>query len=140
MVVPRFVQMALANRPIPIYGDGEQSRCFCHVRDTVRAIIALMDRPEETSGEVYNIGNTGEVTINELAAAVTERTGSTSLPQHIPYSEAYAPGFEDMRRRVPDIGKIQRVTGWRPEATLTQILDDVIAFEKNRTQQESLGL
>lgn len=139
MVVPRFVQMALANRPIPIYGDGEQSRCFCHVRDTVRAIIALMDRPEETSGEVYNIGNTGEVTINELAAAVTERTGSTSLPQHIPYSEAYAPGFEDMRRRVPDIDKIQRVTGWRPEATLTQILDDVIAFEKAHSHQESLA-
>jgi UDP-glucose 4-epimerase len=133
MVVPRFVQMALTNAPIPIYGDGEQSRCFCHVRDTVRAIVALMDRPEETSGEVYNIGNTSEITINELAAAVVERTGSASALQHIPYSEAYAPGFEDMRRRVPDIGKIQRVTGWTPEGTLAEILDDVIAFEKNRS-------
>lgn len=132
MVVPRFVQTALANRPVPIYGDGEQSRCFCHVRDTVRGIIALMDRPDETSGEVYNIGNTGEVTINQLADAVIERTGSSSTPQHIPYSEAYAPGFEDMRRRVPDIRKIRNATGWQPEASLTEILDDVIAFEKSR--------
>lgn len=132
MVVPRFVQMALTNRPIPIYGDGEQSRCFCHVRDTVRAIIALMDRPGETSGEVYNIGNTSEVTINQLSQAVIERTNSQSTLEHIPYSEAYAPGFEDMRRRVPDIRKIQRVTGWQPEANLTQILDDVITFEKSR--------
>jgi UDP-glucose 4-epimerase len=132
MVVPRFVQMALTSNPITIYGDGEQSRCFCHVRDTVRAIIALMDRPKETSGEVYNIGNTIEVTINQLAASVLERTASQSSIQHIPYSEAYAPGFEDMRRRVPDIRKIVAATGWQPGADLGEILADVIAFEKKR--------
>lgn len=137
MVVPRFVQMALAGKPIPIYGDGEQSRCFCHVRDTVRAIIALMDHPQDTSGEVYNIGNTSEVSINQLASAIVERTDSSSTLQHIPYSEAYAPGFEDMRRRVPDISKIYAATGWQPRADLNQILDDVIAYEKARMQSQA---
>jgi len=130
MVVPRFVQAALRNEPLTVYGDGTQSRCFCHVRDTVRAIVELLDRPEITAGEIYNIGSSYEVTINELAQTVIERTDSRSSIQYIPYSEAYAPGFEDMQRRVPDITKIHNAIGWTPKYTLTQILDDVIEYER----------
>jgi len=132
MVVPRFVQAALRNEPLTVYGDGTQSRCFCHVRDTVRAIVELLDRPEITAGEIYNIGSSHEVTINELAQTVIERTDSRSSIQYIPYSEAYAPGFEDMQRRVPDITKIHNAIGWTPKHTLTQILDDVIDYERSR--------
>lgn len=130
MVVPRFVRAALRNAPIPVYGDGTQSRCFCHVRDTVRAVIDLLDRPEQTAGEIYNIGSRQEVTINQLAQTVIDRTDSQSTIHYIPYSEAYAPGFEDMQRRVPDITKIHNTIGWAPKYTLNQILDDVIEFER----------
>ncbi len=130
MVVPRFVRAALAGKPIPVFGDGEQSRCFCHVGDTVRALVALMDKPERSAGEIFNIGSVEEVTINELAQAVLARTGSTAGIAHIPYSEAYAPGFEDMRRRVPDTNKLHGVTGWQPERSLDEILTDVIAWER----------
>jgi UDP-glucose 4-epimerase len=132
MVVPRFVRAALMQQPISVYGDGEQSRCFCHVQDTVRAVIALMDQPERTAGEIYNIGSREEVTINTLAQRVIEQTGSTGGIQHIPYSEAYAPGFEDMPRRVPDTSKLYGVTGWQPRHNLAQILADVIDFERPR--------
>lgn len=132
MVVPRFVRAALCDEPLTVYGDGTQSRCFCHVRDTVRAIVELLDRPEITVGEIYNIGSSHEVTINELAQTVIERTDSRSSIQYIPYSEAYAPGFEDMQRRVPDITKICNAVGWKPKYTLTQILDDVIEYERSR--------
>ncbi|MEZ4861966.1 MAG: GDP-mannose 4,6-dehydratase [Caldilineaceae bacterium] len=132
MVVPRFVRQALQGEAITVYGDGEQSRCFCHVYDTVRAIIALLDQPERTSGEVYNIGSKDEITINQLAHTVIERTDTTSAITLIPYSDAYAPGFEDLRRRVPDTTKIQQAVAWQPQHTLAEILDDVIAFE---TQQ-----
>lgn len=132
MVVPRFVQAALRNEPLTVYGDGTQSRCFCHVRDTVRAIVELLDRPDITAGEIYNIGSNHEVTINELAQTVIERTDSRSSIQYIPYSEAYAPGFEDMQRRVPDTTKIRHAIGWTPKYPLTQILDDVIEYERSR--------
>jgi len=132
MVVPRFVRAALQGAPIPVYGDGDQSRCFCHVRDTVRAVIDLLDLPDKTSGEIYNIGSGQEVTINELAQTVIDRTESASSIQYIPYSEAYAPGFEDMRRRVPDTGKVHAAIGWAPKYNLNQILDDVIEFERPR--------
>jgi UDP-glucose 4-epimerase len=89
-----------------------------------------MDKPQETSGEVYNIGNTDEVTINQLADQVIKRVGSSSEKRLVSYSEAYAPGFEDMRRRVPDISKLQTATGWTPKADLTEIIDDVIAWER----------
>ncbi|MCB0148972.1 MAG: GDP-mannose 4,6-dehydratase, partial [Caldilineaceae bacterium] len=118
MVVPRFVRAALQGEPIPVYGDGDQSRCFCHVRDTVRAVIDLMDLPDKTSGEIYNIGSGQEVTINELAQTVIDRTESASAIQYIPYSEAYAPGFEDMRRRVPDTSKVHGAIGWAPKHNL----------------------
>jgi UDP-glucose 4-epimerase len=130
MVVPRFVRQALLSQPITVYGDGNQSRCFCHVEDSVAALLALLDRPETTAGEVYNIGSSQEVTINELAQAVIARANSSSTLTHVPYSEAYAPGFEDMRRRVPDTTKIQRAVGWQASRGLDAILDDVIAFER----------
>ncbi len=130
MVVPRFVRAALAGKPIPVFGDGEQSRCFCHVGDTVRALVALMDQPEQTAGEIFNIGSGEEVTINALAQDVVALTGSAAGIQHIPYSQAYAPGFEDMRRRVPDTTKLHHVTGWQPQHRLDRILADVLAWEQ----------
>ncbi len=139
MVVPRFVRQALRGEPITVYGDGEQSRCFCHVQDVVQALVALLDRPEVTSGEIYNIGSDQEVTINELARRIVRRTGSDSPIRHIPYSQAYAPGFEDMRRRVPDIAKIRAAIGWRPTCSLDQILDDVLAYERERLGMEEEG-
>jgi UDP-glucose 4-epimerase len=132
MVVPRFVRQAIHNEPITVYGDGEQSRCFCHVYDTVRAVELLLDRPESTAGEIYNIGSNHEVSINELANQVIKRSGSSSTLSLIPYSEAYAPGFEDMRRRVPDTTKIRQAIGWQASHTLNEILDDVIAYERQR--------
>jgi UDP-glucose 4-epimerase len=132
MVVPRFVRQAVQGEPITVYGDGEQSRCFCHVQDTVRALELLLDRPDSTAGEIYNIGTSHEVTINELAHEVIARSSSSSSLRLVPYSEAYAPGFEDMRRRVPDITKIRQAVGWQPSRTLTEILDDVIIYERQR--------
>ena len=132
MVVPRFVRAALRAEAITVYGDGEQSRCFCHVRDTLRAVIELLDRPDHTSGEIYNIGSSQEVTINQLAQTVIDRTDSRAAIQYIPYSEAYAPGFEDMRRRVPDTTKVRTAIGWTPKYNLLQILDDVVEYERLR--------
>ncbi|MDI9546925.1 MAG: GDP-mannose 4,6-dehydratase [Chloroflexota bacterium] len=132
MVVPRFVRQALEEQPITVFGDGKQSRCFCHVDDTAIAVQALLDLPGETAGEIYNIGSREEVTINQLAQAVLAQTGSRSSIQRIPYSEAYAPGFEDMRRRVPDTGKLHAAVGWQPRKTLADILDDVIRYERSR--------
>jgi UDP-glucose 4-epimerase len=132
MVVPRFVRAALLGQPVTIYGDGQQTRCFCHVQDTVRALVALLDHAADTSGEIYNIGASDEITIEQLARTVIERTESSAPIAYIPYSEAYAPGFEDMRRRVPDTTKAYQAIHWRAERTLAQILDDVIAYERAR--------
>jgi UDP-glucose 4-epimerase len=132
MVVPRLVRQALLGEALTVYGDGEQSRCFCHVQDTVRAMVQLLDHPELTAGEIYNIGSNHEVTINQLAHQVIERADSASTIRYVPYNEAYAPGFEDMRRRVPDISKIHGAIGWTPVNRLEQILDDVIAYEQTR--------
>ena len=134
MVVPRFVRQALHSEPITVYGDGEQSRCFCHVYDTVRALEALLTTPEHTAGEIYNVGSNQEVTINQLAEAVLARTESPSEIRHIPYNEAYAPGFEDMHRRVPDTSKLYAAIQWQPRHDLTEILDDVIEFETARAE------
>jgi len=138
MVVPRFVRQALMQEPVTVYGDGAQSRCFCHVQDTVRAILDLLDRPDETSGQVYNIGSTTETTINQLAQTIIEQSGSHSEIVHIPYSQAYAPGFEDMQRRVPDITKINRTIGWQATRSLDDILQDVMVYERDRIVE--LGL
>lgn len=126
MVVPTFVKQALAGQPLTVFGDGAQSRCFTHVSDAVRALIDLMACPQAL-GQVFNIGNTEEISILGLAQKVIERAGSKSQIVFVPYEKAYEPGFEDMPRRVPDLRKIERQIGWRPTAGLAQILDDVIA-------------
>lgn len=132
MVVPTFVKQALAGTPVTVYGDGKQSRCFTHVRDVVRALIALMERPD-AYGQVYNMGNTEEISILKLAEQVIARAGSKSEIVFVPYEKAYEPGFEDMPRRVPDIGKIGKLIGWQPTIGLSQILDDVIESERTRS-------
>jgi UDP-glucose 4-epimerase len=124
MVLPRFVRAALKNEAIPVYGDGGQSRCFCHVHDVIRALIALID-DERTYGEVYNIGSQRLVTIRELAELVIQRTNSRSEITVIPYEKAYAKGFEDMRRRMPDTAKIHALNNWQVEKSLEEIIDDV---------------
>jgi UDP-glucose 4-epimerase len=123
MVVPRFVQAALKNEPLNIYGDGTQSRVFCHVADAVDAIVKIA-QSDSTIGDVYNVGGTGEVTIKQLAEQVLVVTGSTSKISYTPYSEAYPAGFEDIQRRVPDISKIKQAIGWAPIKDLTQIISD----------------
>ena len=124
MVLPRFVRAALKNEPIPVYGDGGQSRCFCHVHDVIRALISLID-DERTYGEIFNIGSQHLVTIRELAEMVIRRTGSSSEITVIPYEKAYAKGFEDMRRRMPDTSKIHALNNWQVEKSLEEIIDDV---------------
>lgn len=137
MVVPRFVRQALAGDPITVFGDGKQTRCFCHVHDTVLALEALLALPDSTSGEIYNVGSSEEVSINALAETVCARAGSNSEIRHIPYNEAYAPGFEDMRRRVPDTSKLYDAIQWKPRNDLTKILDDVIEHESARAESLS---
>jgi UDP-glucose 4-epimerase len=130
MVVPRFVRSALKDEPINIYGDGTQSRVFCHVYDAVEALLALVGT-DKTINEVYNVGGAGEVTIKQLADAVIKQTNSKSTLEYIPYEKAYAPGFEDMQRRVPDISKIKQDLGWAPKKNLSQIISDVAAHITN---------
>ena len=126
MVVPRFVRQALDGGPITVYGDGQQSRCFTDVEDAVRATIALSLSPAAI-GEVFNVGTTHELTIAELAERVRKLAGSDSPIVLMPYDEAYQPGFEDLRRRVPDIGKVERAVGYRPRVPLDESLGRVIA-------------
>jgi UDP-glucose 4-epimerase len=135
MVLPNFVKSALDNTTISIYGSGKQSRCFCDVRDTVEGLIRLMDT-ERSIGEVINVGNTEEITIEALAERVKERTGSSSPIEYVPYDQAYEPGFEDMMRRVPSVEKLQALTGFRPRTPLNEIIDRVAAF----FQQKAEGL
>lgn len=134
MVVPRFVQWALANEPIQVYGDGQQSRCFANVFDVVDAIARLGPRTE-TAGEVFNIGSNEEATIEQLAQRVKARTNSSSEIVYVPYEQAYEAGFEDMRRRVPDIRKIRAAVGWEPTTTLDQTIDQIVAFFKAGNDQ-----
>lgn len=129
MVVPTLVRQALRGQPLTVYGTGMQQRCFCHVRDIVRALVAL-PRRKDLYGEVLNIGSVEEVSIVTLARRIKQATGSASEIVFIPYNEAYGEGFEDMPRRVPDLSKIERMLGWRPEATLDVILDEVIEHER----------
>ena len=126
MVVPRFVHAALKNEPITIYGDGTQSRVFCHVADAVQA-IATMAATNSTIGDVYNVGGTGEVTIKQLAEQVVALTGSKSEITYTPYSDAYPAGFEDIQRRVPDISKVKSAINWTPTKDLMQIISDIAA-------------
>jgi UDP-glucose 4-epimerase len=130
MVVPRFVKAALNNEPINIYGDGTQSRVFCHVQDAIEALLALV-ATDKTINEVYNVGGTGEITIKQLAETIIQQTNSNSAIEYIPYEKAYAPGFEDMQRRVPDISKIKEAIKWQPQRDLTQIISDVASHITN---------
>ncbi len=129
MVVPRFIQAALNNEDIIIYDDGSQSRVFCHVEDAVRAVITLSET-DSTIGDYFNVGGVGETTVKELATKIIERTNSKSTLKHIPYTEAYPAGFEDMQRRVPDITKIKKIINWQPTHSLDSIIDSVSASLK----------
>lgn len=129
MVIPTLVEQALRGKPITVFGDGTQSRCFTHVADIVGALIKLQNTPE-SRGQVINLGNDQEITIMELAKRIQELTGTSSPIQVIPYDEAYGPGFEDMHRRVPDLSKAAAILGYRPQRGLDQILNDVIADKR----------
>ena len=131
MVVPRFVRLALAGQPIPVYGDGTQRRSFTWVGDVVGAMLALIANPQ-AHGEVFNIGHTKEISIYDLALLVKEMTASASEITLVPYEQAYEAGFEDMPRRAPDITKIQRLIGYRPGLGLPEMLERVIAHERER--------
>ena len=126
MVIPTLVKQALLGQPLTVFGDGQQSRCFCHVADTVDGLLRLLDN-RRAVGSVFNIGSTEEITILELAKTIVEKTGSNSEIHLVPYDEAYQEGFEDMHRRVPDVSKIEALTGWRQRHTLEGILTDTIA-------------
>ena len=126
MVVPRFVSAAVSGTALSVYGSGEQIRCFCHVADAVRALLLVMDS-DKAIGEVFNVGNNQQISIMELAKKVIAVTGSTSSIEMVDYEKAYPAGFEDMQRRVPDISKIERVVGWKPQIGLEQIIKDIAA-------------
>ena len=127
MVVPNLVYQALKNQPLTVYGDGQQSRCFTHVRDSVKCQRALMDNPLAV-GQIFNLGSAQEVTIEQLAQRTIELTGSKSQIVYVPYEEAYEAGFEDMRRRVPNTDKVRALLGFAPDSKLDDILNDVIAY------------
>ncbi len=131
MVIPTFVKQAIAGRPITVYGDGKQSRCFGYVGDVVGALIKLMDH-DDAVGEVFNIGSNEEISILDLAKRIKELTCSDSEIALVPYDEAYEEGFEDMPRRVPDISKINKLVGFRPDRSLEEILKSVIEFHSGR--------
>jgi UDP-glucose 4-epimerase len=124
MVIPRFVKAALENEPLKVFGDGSQSRVFCHVKDTIKAVL-LLAGTNKSIGEVFNIGGKGEITILDLAKIIIKQTNSNSEITFADYKDAYAIGFEDMTRRVPDVSKIKLFTGWEPEIDLKTIISDV---------------
>jgi UDP-glucose 4-epimerase len=127
MVIPRFVERALRGDPIEIYGDGQQTRCFCHVKDTIRALRDLMTDIDRTAGEVFNVGAPNQISILGLAERIKEMCGSDSPTTHVPFDEVYGSGIEDMLHRVPCIDKVRETIGWTPERSLEEILGDVIA-------------
>lgn len=134
MVVPNFVQQGLAGQAITVFGDGKQSRCFGHVKDIVRALADLM-ATEKTYGQVFNLGNTQEISIEGLALKVNEMTGNKAGITYIPYDQAYEAGFEDMARRIPSNEKVKSFIGWSPTKSLDDILTDVIADIKSRASE-----
>lgn len=130
MVMPRFISQALKNEPITVYGSGNQSRCFLHVKDAVKALTKLINEPKAI-GEVFNIGSQEEVTIEQLANKITKITKSSSKIEYIPYEKAYEEGFEDMQRRIPDTSKINKLIGFKPTFTLLEIIKDIVTYLKN---------
>jgi UDP-glucose 4-epimerase len=129
MVLPNFVQSALLGKPIRVYGDGTQSRSFTHVHDVIGAITRLMEETR-AEGEIFNVGNGHEITINELAEKVKTMTASNSEIEHVPYEKAYGPGFEDMQRRCPSIEKIRKLIGFEPSYDIDAIIQSVIDYFK----------
>ncbi|MGL4279069.1 MAG: NAD-dependent epimerase/dehydratase family protein, partial [Albidovulum sp.] len=129
MVLPNFVQSALDGRPLLVHGTGEQTRCFGHVADVVEALVRLIDAPA-ARGEVFNVANDQEISIRGLAEEVIAATGSRSEIRHVPYSDVYPPGFEDMARRLPDVSKLERAIGFRPRRPLSEIIRDIIAEKR----------
>jgi UDP-glucose 4-epimerase len=127
MVLPKLVQSAINNEPLTVFGDGKQTRVFCHVNDAVRGLLALADS-QKSIGDVFNVGGEGEISIKDLAAKVIQATGSKSEIELLDYQQAYPAGFEDMARRVPDISKIKSVIGWQPEHDIDSIISDVITY------------
>jgi len=138
MVMPTMVGQALAGRPVTVFGSGKQSRCFCDVQDCVEAITRLA-RTDRAVGEVVNVGADYEVSIEALAELIRERTQSSSPITHVPYDQAYEPGFEDMQRRVPSLLKLERLTDFRPQTTLPEIIDRVAAYMNERRQKSMVG-
>ena len=138
MVVPNFIKAALQNQPIPIHGDGNQSRCFGHVSDIVEGLVKAIENPD-CFGQVINLGNPEEVSIKELAERIIEATGSKSKIEYIPYEVAYGAGFEDMQRRVPDIQKAKRLIGFQPTRTLDNIITDVVNEFREQLKTDSAG-
>jgi len=135
MVIPTLVQQALAGKPLTVYGDGKQSRSFTYVQDVVPALTALADHPGAV-GQVFNIGNDQAVTIEELARLIKRRSGSRSEIVYVPYDQAYQEGFEDMRRRVPDTGKIRSLIGFKPSMDIEGIVDSVIDYYREGTETQ----
>src|SRR4051812_40431267 len=139
MVLPRFVSQALAGEDLTVYGDGTQSRCFMHVEDTVRALLALLET-DEAIGNVYNVGSTEEIGIEELALRVIDRTGSASAIRHVPLDVAYEPGFEEVSHRKPVTAALQMATGWVPQLLIDDAIDDVIDFQRVALGQEAVAV
>ena len=133
MVLPNFVRQALEGAPITVYGTGKQSRCFCDVRDAVEALLLLAET-DSAVGEVVNVGNDDEITVEGLAQLVKQQTGSSSRIEYIPYDQAYEPGFEDMFRRVPCLDKVRRLTGFRPTTKLPEIIDRVAEYQSRKRE------
>lgn len=131
MVLPTFISQALNGEEITVFGTGEQTRCFAHVKDTVEALARLIATPQ-AAGQVFNVGSDQEVSINELATAVRDTVGSRSPIVHLSYEEAYAEGFEDMSRRVPDVSKLERLTGFRPATPLETIIEDTVEYQRSK--------
>jgi len=129
MVIPRFVMQALQDKPLTVFGDGKQTRTFTYIGDVIQAVIKLMEHSGSV-GEIVNIGGVDEISIENLAKKVIQMTGSSSEVRYVPYSEAYEEGFEDMPRRVPDIGKLEKLTGYKPETNLNEIIKKVIEYLK----------
>jgi UDP-glucose 4-epimerase len=126
MVLPRFVGQALAGEDLTVYGDGSQTRCFCHVTDTVDALVGLMDR-EDAAGRAFNVGTTDEITVSDLARRVASRLGSTSRIRMVSFQEAYGDDFEELGRRIPDTSALRDLTAWRPRRSVDEAIDDLVA-------------
>jgi len=141
MVLPRMAARALRDEPILVYGDGEQTRCFCHVDDTVEALLQLAQRigAPAVCGRIFNVGNDHEVSMGELAERVRALSGGRSELRFVPYEEVYGPGFEDLRRRVPSVERLESATGFRPRIALETAIEDALAHARGALEAEGVS-